>query len=284
MTIPLPGFVARVAGLVEPILAEELDRVTPPGLRDAVRYAVLGGGKRLRPAVAAVAGAVIDGEGSRALPLAAAIELFHASTLIHDDLPALDDDDERRGRPSCHRAFGEAVALLAGDALMLLPFEVLARGGYPAELLGMFAGATGQVVWGQAREVLVARGEEPGDQGSLEAIHRAKTASLFELAAAGGALACGAAQPVVSLMSAFGLVMGRLFQLTDDILDATDPDDYERRINLALLMGERAARAAVETMVGEAMAALDELRSVVPHPLGLDELAALIRFVRDRVQ
>jgi len=291
-----PAFLAAAA-TAEPALRELLAGSPARGrLAEAMSYAVLGPGKRLRPALAQVAGAVVDGRGLRALPLGLAIEVFHASTLVHDDLPALDDDDLRRGRPACHRAFDEAVALLTGDALMILPFQILAE-FEPGEALepsarlaaiqrlARAAGAWG-VVGGQALE-LVASGQD------LPIVHDHKTAALFVLAAAGGALCCGGPAPVVAALEGYGLALGRLFQLTDDLLDLAEGEDDPRELatSLAASLGPAAAALRCDELVAQGLAALEPVRewqaagALVPQPGAHDALASLadlLRYVRRR--
>lgn len=192
--------------LVELAFAPELG-----ALEEAVRYALESGGKRVRPvislAVTEAAGAVAE----HCLPAAAAVELVHTFSLVHDDLPAMDDDDERRGRPSAHIAFGEATALLAGDALLTEAFRLALS--YPTPMVGReLAQATLAMIGGQHRDVT-------GDTNDLAALHRLKTGALFS-AAVGVALWIAevdeADQPV---WRAFGEELGLLFQLVDDLLD-----------------------------------------------------------------
>ena len=155
----------------------------PEQLREAVRYSLLAPGKRLRPMLVLLAAEACGGQPQQALPAACAVEMIHAYSLVHDDLPAMDDDDLRRGRPTCHKAFGEAVAILAGDALLTLAFEVLARDIKPpavaaecCALLGRAAGATA-LVGGQADDLA---GEfSNGGIDALEAIHRRKTGAML---------------------------------------------------------------------------------------------------------
>jgi geranylgeranyl diphosphate synthase type II len=159
----------------------------------------------------------------RALPAACAVEMIHAYSLIHDDLPAMDDDDLRRGRPTCHKVFGEATAILAGDSLLALAFEVLARDVRPPELAGRCcaelahaAGAT-ELVGGQADD-LAAESLEPTD-ALLEAIHRRKTGAMFRVSLKLGGLVAGGSEEELAALDAYGCRFGLAFQITDDLLD-----------------------------------------------------------------
>ncbi len=213
----------------------ELDRVLPRGsaagddpgrLCEAMRYAVLGGGKRLRPAITLAACAAAGGTRAAALPAAAAVELLHAYTLIHDDLPAMDDDDERRGRPTVHIEFGEASAILAGDALLTAAFATLAALGAATadavRVLGARAGA-GELLAGQARDLALADNALPA-LPLLERIHAEKTGALFAAAAELGAIAAGAGDDVRARLAAFGMELGIAFQHADDLADADHPE------------------------------------------------------------
>ena len=187
---------AALAGAVEAHCA-----AAPPALVEAIRYSLLAPGKRLRPALTVLACEAVGGDPATALPAAVAVEMVHTYSLIHDDLPAMDDDDLRRGRPTCHRKFGEALAILAGDALLTLAFEVLAA-SYPAPLaavncleLARGAGAAG-MVGGQVLD-LAAEGKcgvwaVPATLSGLESIHAGKTGALFRAALRMGGLAGGA--------------------------------------------------------------------------------------------
>jgi geranylgeranyl diphosphate synthase, type II len=196
----------------------------PARLAEAMRYSVLGGGKRLRPILCLLAAEACGAEGDAAMPAACALELVHTYSLIHDDLPAMDDDDLRRGRPTCHKAFDEATAILAGDGLLTLAFEVLVRHTRPPEAaaacvraLAEGAGPAG-MVGGQMAD-LQAEGRTDGTVAALEAIHRRKTGALLRAALRMGALAAGAPEPVVRALDAYGVGVGLAFQIVDDLLD-----------------------------------------------------------------
>lgn len=212
-------------------LEKHLDRLLPPAsqppeiLHQAMRYSVLGGGKRIRPILCLESAAVFTPRLKGIEDLACAIEFIHAYSLIHDDLPALDNDDLRRGRPTCHKQFGEALAILAGDGLLTLAFEVLARMSHPGPArriqiireIGAAAGTRNGMVGGQVWD-LEAEGKEVSPQ-QLEAIHRAKTGALLRSAVVTGALFAGARGRPLQHLSTFGGKIGLAFQIVDDILD-----------------------------------------------------------------
>jgi geranylgeranyl pyrophosphate synthase len=195
----------------------------PAVLLEAMRYSLLGGGKRLRPALVRLGCALVEGEDARALAPAAAVELIHTYSLVHDDLPCMDDDDLRRGRPTCHKVYGEAVAVLVGDGLQALAFEWLARGGneHAAEMTAVLARASGPLgmVGGQALD-LVANARETS-VAEVRAIHASKTAALISAALELGGLAGGATAAERERLRELGLRLGAAFQAVDDLLDVT---------------------------------------------------------------
>jgi geranylgeranyl diphosphate synthase type II len=197
---------------------------TPPALlHKAIRYSVLSGGKRLRPILALAAAETIS-KTDVILP-AIAVELLHTYTLIHDDLPCMDDDDERRGNPTSHKVFGEANAILAGDALQALAFELAAQSPIAPEKvvqeLALAAGSRG-VVGGQVADI--ASGEVLTND-EIRFIHQHKTADLFRAAVRMGAVAAGASADELAALTIYGENIGMAFQIIDDILDDADPDD-----------------------------------------------------------
>ncbi len=228
--VDLDGFLARCAREVDAFL----DGVLPPAdgppangppatLASAMRYTVLAGGKRIRPALAMASATAVGGEGADALPAAAALEMIHSYSLIHDDLPCMDDDDLRRGQPTAHIQYGEAIAVLAGDALHTLAFETIAGSGGPArmrvEAVGRLAAAAGPrgMVAGQALDIEAET--RPPDACGLEAIHRGKTGALISASVALGALAGGGSLQQTDALAAFGSELGLVFQIVDDLLD-----------------------------------------------------------------
>lgn len=238
---------AALARLLEERMTAPADG-DPGRLVEAMRYSLLAPGKRVRPLLALAAAETARGVDDNVRLAAASVELVHCYSLIHDDLPPMDDDDFRRGRPSNHKAFGEATAILAGDALLTLAFEWIAeageRAGAPdrylraALALARGAGARG-MVRGQARDL----GEPPPDTlDGLEVLHAEKTAALFRAALEVGALAGGATSEVVTALSRFGQAYGIAFQHADD------RDDAEHAQHAS------AARTRLEALVGEACA------------------------------
>lgn len=229
----------RIAPLRERV-DRELEAYLPPAgerptsVHKAMRYSALAKGKRLRPVLAILAAEVFGETADRIAPVASAIELIHAYSLIHDDLPCMDDDDFRRGVPTCHKAFGEAIAVLAGDALLTCAFEMIiengARLGFgPAVLLEVIgelsraAGSRGMIA-GQVEDI-ESEGREI-DGPSLEYIHSHKTGRLFTASVRAGALLAGAPPEGLEALTAFGAAFGQVFQITDDILDVEgDPQE-----------------------------------------------------------
>jgi geranylgeranyl diphosphate synthase, type II len=203
----------------------------PVSIHKAMRHSVFAGGKRLRPILSMEAGRMIAGLLPQGIEeLGAALEMLHTYSLIHDDLPALDNDDLRRGRPTCHKAFGEAIAILAGDALQTQAYEVLARMKCPAEarvrIIEEIARGTGTVdgmIGGQVVD-LEAEHTKPTAE-MLEYIHRSKTAALITASLVSGGLYAGAKEKDVARLRAFGLAIGLAFQIVDDILDVTQTSE-----------------------------------------------------------
>jgi len=205
--------------------------VRPVSIHQAMRHSVFAGGKRLRPILCIEAGRMIAGSLPEGIEdLGAAIEMLHTYSLIHDDLPSLDNDDLRRGRPTCHRVYGEAIAILAGDALQTLAYEVLARLQCPADarvrIIEDIARGTGTIngmIGGQVVD-LEAEHSEP-DLDTVEYIHRAKTAALITSSVVSGGLYGGANDEEVSKLRAFGQSIGLAFQILDDVLDLTQTSE-----------------------------------------------------------
>jgi geranylgeranyl pyrophosphate synthase len=257
----------------------------PSKLHEAMRYSVLSPGKRLRPvlclaaAQAAASGDVPD-PGDIVMRAAVSIELFHTYTLIHDDLPCMDDDDLRRGRPTCHIVFGEATALLAGDALQCLAFEILATAGnraVGARLAGELASAGGSVgvVGGQVEDLAAVSARL--DEETLSRIHRRKTACLFSAAARMGAIAGGGDDRTVNAVGRFGMAAGLAFQIVDDLLDAGGKKG-EAETSCLRVYDASEARRRVVSLTTEALAALDE---AVPRASSLP-LRAMAEMMTER--
>jgi geranylgeranyl pyrophosphate synthase len=228
--------------------AELARRLAPPAddpgrLVEAMCYAATGPGKRLRPAVLLAAAEACGGTRERAMPAACAIEMLHAYTLVHDDLPAMDDDDERRGRPTVHVAFGEAIAILAGDGLLTAAFGVLAELGPQAAaavaVLARRAGAR-ELLAGQAIDLTA----PPRDFAAVERLHAAKTGALFAAAAELGAVAAGAGAEVCAALGRYGMAIGIAFQHADDRDDGELVEHAAVAAERMRLLGEEACSLA----------------------------------------
>jgi geranylgeranyl pyrophosphate synthase len=239
-------------------------------LGEALRYAVLGGGKRLRPALVRLVGTSLGAADELCELPAVAVELIHSYSLVHDDLPCMDDDDLRRGRPSCHVVFGEAMAVLAGDGLQAKAFELLAR-GEPAvaiEWTRVLATASGDagMVGGQAVDMTLARGA-PAE--AVGAMHARKTAALISAAAELGAVSARAEPAQLEQARRFGLELGLLFQATDDLLDVTGDaetlgktpgkDDRHEKATLVAALGVEGTQREAERRASQARAVAAEL-------------------------
>jgi geranylgeranyl diphosphate synthase type II len=214
-----------VDAALERLLPQESTR--PASIHQAMRYSVFAGGKRIRPILCLETARIFAPDVTSALHPACAIEMIHTYSLIHDDLPALDNDDLRRGKPTCHKKFGEATAILAGDALLTLAFETIAATPVgPAQCVAMVkevassAGTINGMVGGQVAD-LEAEGHRV-DPEMLEFIHRSKTAALIRAAVTAGALSAGAPDDDVVRLRRFGETIGWAFQVTDDILDVEE--------------------------------------------------------------
>ncbi len=228
---------AKFIGESRELVNSELDRLVPSAdvepvrLHEAIRWSLFAGGKRFRPALLFAAGSAFGAAAEKLVRTAAAIELIHTFSLIHDDLPAMDDDDLRRGRLTCHKKYGEATAILAGDALQTLAFKAIADdGGLSFEvrtrLISMIADASGSpvgMVAGQQMD-LEAEGRDVGFD-HLQRIHSWKTGALIAASAASGAVIGGASIEDVSTIERFAGKLGLLFQITDDIIDITQTSE-----------------------------------------------------------
>jgi len=260
--VDVPGYLLERIPLVE----RALDAAIPPAdappaeLHAAMRHLLFPGGKRLRPAFALAAAEAVGAPAERALPVATAIELIHTYSLIHDDLPCMDDDAERRGRPSVHVAYGEATAILAGDALQAAAFAAVlgAEGHDPARLVaaaGDIALAAGslRLVGGQVADLAFAK--SAGDAAHVESVHARKTAALFVAAVVGGARLGGADDATLARLSHCAENLGIAFQIADDLLDRGDDDVC----SLVRVAGPEAARARGEALLGSALREIEAL-------------------------
>ena len=288
-------YLGEIAGTVEDALAGFLPAESdePRELHRAMRYSTLGGGKRVRPALVLLGAAMHGVPRADAMPVACAYECVHVYSLIHDDLPAMDDDDLRRGKPTSHKVFGEAMAILAGDALLTFAFELAARAKRSAvevvRDLAQMAGAAG-MVGGQVLDVRN-EGKTPErptpDKATLERIHRWKTAALIRGAARAGALLAGA-DPAP--LTRYGEALGLAFQVVDDILDVEQTtevlgktagkDAAAGKLTYPKLYGLDAAKAEARRLVDEAKGALAAAPAASEDAREL--LLELADLVRDR--
>lgn len=225
----LPTFFKENLAAVDAALEELMpsERTQPQSIHKAMRYSVFAGGKRIRPILCVEAARIFATEVSPAMYPACAIEFIHTYSLIHDDLPALDNDDLRRGKPTSHKKFGEAIAILAGDGLLTLAFETIGATPVDAQrrvaMLTEISGAAGTVrgmVGGQVADI-EAEGKK-AEPKMLEYIHRSKTAALIRASITAGALCAGANEENVGRLRRFGETIGWAFQVTDDILDVEE--------------------------------------------------------------
>jgi geranylgeranyl diphosphate synthase, type II len=261
-----------VAGQVDAYLDRWLvERPLPDNLREAMQYAVLGPGKRLRPALVLMSCEAVGGEAGSALAPAAAVEMIHAFSLVHDDLPAMDDDDLRRGRPTLHRHTGEAMAILAGDALMGLAFELVADRIRPSRLgirvsLELMRGCNDMIA-GQVYDTLPCFDESSQPLDQLQTIHRYKTGALIRAACRMGALCGGADDGQLRDMTTFGEAVGLMFQIVDDLLDVTQTteqlgktagkDAHQDKLTYPAVLGIEQSRNEVDRLRDEALNSLN---------------------------
>jgi geranylgeranyl diphosphate synthase type II len=285
------------AALTEQALEELLPSVTtvPASIHSAMRHSVFAGGKRLRPVLAYQAAITISG----ALPagiarLGAALEMLHTYSLIHDDLPALDNDDLRRGKPTCHKAFGEAIAILAGDALQTRAFEVLSNLDSPpaapsaiVQIIGLIANAVGTVEGMIGGQVLDLESEHLKPTPDLVmAIHRAKTGALIRVSVVSGGVYAGAALEDVARLTIFGCKAGLAFQIVDDVLDLTvdsahlgktaGKDQATEKATWPAVYGIEQSQRDAARLIEEAFSALE------PYGSRADGLKAVARYLVER--
>jgi len=250
----------------------------PETIHRAVRYSLFAGGKRIRPVLVLAAGEAVGGARGELLPLACAVEMIHTYSLVHDDLPAMDDDDLRRGKPTSHKVFGEAIAILAGDALLTRAFHLLAcvpdgasealvrRRLAATAALGEACGTTG-LIGGQVMD-LESEGR-PIEAAALERLHRAKTGALLGACVRGGAILGGASAAELEALSHYASAIGLAFQVVDDVLDATEDaaslgktagkDAAAHKATYVSLHGIERARAMADGLLRDALLALDPL-------------------------
>jgi len=285
------GRIASDVALERLIPAES---VHPTSIHKAMRHSVFAGGKRLRPILCMEAGRMVAGFLPGGIEeVGAALEMLHTYSLIHDDLPALDNDDLRRGRPTCHKVFGEAIAILAGDALQTQAYEVLSRVHCPpparVRIIEEIARGTGTVdgmIGGQVAD-LEAEHTKP-DLAMLEYIHRSKTAALLTASVVSGGLYAGADDDAVCKLRTFGQSIGLAFQIVDDVLDVTQTseqlgktagkDRAAEKVTYPALFGIEESIKKADTLVDRACASLESFGDRA------EILKALARFLVERKQ
>lgn len=267
----LAHWAPRVDATLDELLPDDTER--PSELHQAMRYSVLGGGKRVRPVLALLGARASGAREEDHLGVASALELVHTYSLIHDDLPCMDDDDFRRGRPSCHKQFGEALAVLAGDALNTLAFEVVIehavtpeRAARAALVLAQATGTAG-MVGGQVVDLLSER--LPPERERVQWIHERKTGALLAASVRMGAISAGAPPELESRLTDYGVRIGLAFQIVDDLLDEegdaaqlgkTPGKDREQgKQTYPAAFGVEAARAEAARLLDEAAGIVDGL-------------------------
>lgn len=277
-TEPVERYLARRAEEINDWLDRLVpsDLVPPAHLHRAMRYSLFAGGKRLRPALVLTAGEAFGASSHQLAPAACSIELIHTYSLIHDDLPAMDNDDLRRGRPTCHKVFGDAMAILAGDALLTLAFQILTNG--PAKLeperrlkviaeVASAAGSVDALIGGQVVDI-ESEGREI-DADTLEYIHRSKTGALLRASVLAGGIIAGADQAQLDALRVYGENVGLAFQIADDILDVTSTreqlgktpgkDEAALKATYPALYGVEASKQRAAELVDEAIHAISEI-------------------------
>jgi geranylgeranyl diphosphate synthase type II len=284
----------QAAELTDRALEELIPTVetVPASIHGAMRHSTFAGGKRLRPLLAYQAAVTIAGElPSGIARLGAAIEMLHTYSLIHDDLPALDNDDLRRGKPTCHVVFGEAIAILAGDALQTRAFEILAGLDTPPEatvkIIGLVANAVGTVEGMIGGQVLDIENEHSKPSAELvNAIHRAKTGALIRVSVVSGGVYAGAMADDVARLDVFGRKAGLAFQIADDILDMTQDSEHlgktagkdlaTEKVTWPAVFGIEQSERDAARLIEEAFAALE------PYGDRAEGLKAVARYLVER--
>jgi geranylgeranyl diphosphate synthase type II len=293
-SMSLPPFFEEDRALVEAALDRLLPPETaqPPSIHRAMRYSVGAGGKRIRPILCVESARLFSPDLAGAIDAGCALEFIHTYSLIHDDLPALDNDDLRRGKPTSHKVFGEAMAILAGDALLTIAFQTLAAAPVePARRVRMIsevataAGTVNGMVGGQVADI---EGERKSvDQAGLEYIHRSKTAALIRASIVAGALAGGASDEDVERLRRFGENIGWAFQVVDDILDVEESsaalgktagkDQAQQKATYPALYGLEASREIAADLASRAIQELEPYGSQSANLRALSEFLLVRR-------
>lgn len=283
--------VARINTALEGVLRRACGRGR---LADAMRYALMAGGKRLRPVLCMAAAEAVDGDAARVLTAACALEAIHTYSLIHDDLPAMDDDNLRRGKPTCHVAFDEATAILAGDALLTLAFELLAEAAlgdadnanewlHVIAAVARAAGCAGMIL-GQMRDIAAENASVT--VADMETTHRCKTGALIEASVESGALLGGGTRQQVAQLRGYARQIGLAFQVADDILNvegdpalmgkAAGTDATRSKATYPSLIGLTASKRHARDLINNALQSLEHFGNKA------DPLRAIARFIVDR--
>jgi len=257
-----------------------------PKLGEAMRYSLLGDGKRIRPILAIAAAEACGGDATKVKPIAIALEMIHAFSLIHDDLPAMDDDDLRRGKPTNHKVYGEATAILAGDGLFSEAFRCLAAGGVSADIISDIATAAGPqgMIGGQMIDLLSESKDISSDD--LEKLHSKKTGALITVSVLAGAKAVSANESHLKNLKIFGDSIGLAFQVVDDILDIegdeketgkpSGSDEKKKKSTYPSILGLDKSKKLAKNLVDRAFSSLAEFDS------NADPLRQIARFVVSR--
>jgi len=285
--------IALVDAALEQYLPKEEER--PQSIHKAMRYSIFAGGKRVRPVLMLAACEAVGGQIDKAMPAACAMEMIHTYSLIHDDLPAMDDDDFRRGRPTNHKVFGEAIAILAGDGLLTESFKLMSDPRFTAGLapearlaviheIAVCAGTYG-MVGGQVVD-MESEGKPDMDLPTVQYIHTHKTGALIKASVVAGALLGGADEKQLAAIRRYGEAAGLAFQIADDILDIegtteeigkdAGSDEARGKATYPAVMGLAAAKQEAQAMMDEAMLALEPLGSAA------EPLRAIARYIVER--
>ena len=294
MPVDVKSLTREAAEITDRALEELLPsaEAVPASIHGAMRHSTFAGGKRLRPLLAYQAAVTIAGALPKGIAhLGAAIEMLHTYSLIHDDLPALDNDDLRRGKPTCHVVFGEAIAILAGDALQTRAFEVLANLATPpaatVQIIRLVANAVGTVEGMIGGQVLDIESEHLKPTAELvDAIHRAKTGALIRVSVVAGGVYAGATADDVARLDLFGRKAGLAFQIADDVLDMTEDsanlgktagkDQATEKVTWPAVFGIEQSQRHAEALIDEAFAALE------PYGDRAESLKAVARYLVER--
>ncbi|MBQ5988625.1 MAG: polyprenyl synthetase family protein [Oscillospiraceae bacterium] len=270
----MAGYIAAIEKNIKKYTEDNSGNSAQNRLTEAMRYSLEAGGKRVRPVLVTEFCRLCGGTDAMSAAPAAAIEMIHTASLIHDDLPAMDDDDFRRGRPSCHKAYTEAEAILAGDALIVLPFQIIAEdttldGNKKARIISDLAAATAVtgMIGGQAIDIDNETRTDV-DEANLRYMYSLKTGALIRTSCRMGCIAAGASEEKIQLADEYAKKIGLAFQIIDDILDVTSTteelgkpvgsDEENNKTTFVTVMGIEKAKEEADRLTGEAMALLDK--------------------------